>query len=158
MRKTMKKIASIILFNLIFNINIYAHDASEKIPLYCLINEIIVLSNLKVSATLGFVGRQCYSDDHDPVIKGKKDVIKKCDAAIVLNYSKSPHDLSKLRELKHGFLFDMEVNLKFKDGTKQTQIIQAHSSTTAVQIMDVPDDITYKLYNREIPDVSCIVL
>ena len=153
----MKKVLLIMLSTISISfINVFAHDAPDPIPVKCIITDTKVLSDIKVG-TSGLKGNNCYVDDHDPNFKEKKDIYRNCGASIILNYTKGSIDLSK-RHLDSGFFFDMEVNIKFKDGINQTQIVRAMTINPAINILGLSKDVTYHLYNKEKPNIKCNIL
>ena len=146
----MKYVLLIVLSTIAISfINVLAHDAPEPISVKCIITDIKVLSDMKVGVS-GLKGNNCFVDDHDPNFKDKNDIYRNCGASIILNYTLGSIDLSK-KYLESGFFFEMEVNIKFKDGIKQTQIVKAMTINPDINILGLSKDVTYQLYNKEKP-------
>ena len=72
---------------------------------------------------------------------------------------KGNHDISKLRELQSGAFFDIQVTLKFKDSTKHKNILLAHAYNPQIHNnTPLPPEIMYRFYNKEKPEVNCLIL
>ena len=61
--------------------------------------------------------------------------------------------------MQSGAFFDMQVTLKFKDSTKHKNILLAHAYNPQIHNnTPLPPEIMYRFYNKEKPEVNCLIL